>query len=198
MEHTPPTTSVEAHLIVSNVLPNGAAFGVRVDTGESCYIPVNVAVLMQVVLGMEVTAKLVPNRFLDKADRTPWLAVFLSRPQALTPRPAPVQYAMPFEQFDIDPSPPPTQEPIAARVRRLMKKGGVWTTASLFAALVPNKSRGDSITEYNAVSAAVRGMYDKGECAKFQLWRSVKQSKPGREWFTCYPEKADVDEWEED
>lgn len=200
MEHAyPHLAPVDASLVVSNVLPGGAAFGVRMDTGESCYIPMSIAMATRVAIGAEVIAKLVPNRFIDKADRTPWLVVYLTHSAAPTLPAVPVQYTMPFEEFDIGRAPAsvPEPEPVAAQVRRLMKGGGVWTTASLFAELVPDKRRADSITTYNAVSAAVRGMFDKGECAKFQLWRGPKQSKPSREWFTCYPGRADVDEWEE-
>lgn len=197
MEHAyPHLVPVETALVIANVLPSGSAFGVRMDNGENCYIPVNVATTTQVSVGMEVTAKLVPNRFPDKAERTPWLTVFLSRNPTPTKGSVPVQYAMPFEQFDIEPSPPvvPT---MADRVRSTMRKGGVWTVSSLYSELVPGKVRTDGLSEYNAISAAVRAMYAKGECAKFQLWRNSDQSKPSREWFTCHPDRADVDEWEE-
>jgi hypothetical protein len=191
--HLIPTETV---VVIANVLPSGAAFGVRLDDGDNCYIPVNVASATSAAIGDEFRARLVPNRYPDKSERTPWLAVHITRIAPTTPQPAQrsVQFGMPFDQFDIRPSgvPLPT---IADRVRTLMTGGGVWTMATLFEELMPGKSRGDSIADYNAISAAVRGMYAKGECAKFQLWRSSDQSKPSREWFTCHPERADVDEW---
>jgi hypothetical protein len=197
MEHAyPHLVPVEASLVIANVLPSGSAFGVRMDNGENCYIPVNVATATQITVGMEITAKLVPNRFPDKAERTPWLTVFLSRNPSPIKTSVPVQYAMPFEQFDIEPS-APAEPSMADKVRGTMRKGGVWTVSSLYSELVPGKVRTDGLTEYNAISAAVRAMYARGECAKFQLWRTSDQSKPSREWFTCHPDKADVDEWEE-
>lgn len=186
----------ETTLVVANVLPSGAAFAVRLDNGDNCYIPAGVSRVVTAQIGHEFTAKIVPNRYPDKVEKTPWLVVHLSRPARAVAQPQLVQYAMPFEQFDIEPPPPPVPT-TADRVRTLMHKGGVWTVASLFEELFPGKTRVDGITEYNAISAAIRGMYAKGECAKFQLWRSSDQSKPSREWFTCHPEKADVDEWEE-
>jgi len=197
MEHAyPHLVPVEASLVIANVLPSGSAFGVRMDNGENCYIPVNVATATQITVGMEITAKLVPNRFPDKAERTPWLTVFLSRNPSPIKTSVPVQYAMPFEQFDIEPS-APAEPSMADKVRGTMRKGGVWTVSSLYSELVPGKVRTDGLTEYNAISAAIRAMYARGECAKFQLWRNSDQSKPSREWFTCHPDKADVDEWEE-
>jgi hypothetical protein len=103
---------------------------------------------------------------------------------------------MPFNQFDM-PAAAPAVPSVAARVRQVMEKGGVWTLASMFEELFPGKTRGDGLNDYHAVSTALRSMFADGGCAKFQLWRSPTQSKPGREWFTCYPQKADVDEWEE-
>lgn len=191
--HLIPTETI---VVIANVLPSGAAFAIRLDNGDNCYVPANVGKAVSVQVGMELSAKLVPNRYPDKVDRTPWLAVHMSKATATVGTSAPVQYAMPFEQFDIQPSPPP-QPSVADRVRGLMKAGGVWTLASLFEELFPGKTRTTGLADYNAISAAVRGMYARGDCAKFQLWRSSDQSKPSREWFTCYPEKADVDEWEE-
>lgn len=192
--HLVPTV---ATVVIANVLPSGAAFGVRMDNGDNCYVPVDVSRSVRATVGAELTAKLVPNRFADKAERTPWLAVYMSPASAKLAVPSvPVQYAMPFDQFDIEPPAKPTPT-TADLVHMTMKRGGVWTVASLFEHLFPNKLRAEGLTEYNVISATIRSMYAKGHCAKFQLWRSSDQSKPSREWFTCYPEKADVDEWEE-
>lgn len=194
----PALPPVDATVVIANVLPSGAAFGIRLDDGSSCYVPVSVASASNATIGAEFTAKLVPNRYPDKVDRTPWLAIHMTRSTTLTApaAAAPVQYAMPFDQFDPQVAPTPAPS-VADRVRHLMKKGGVWTVATLFEELFPSKTRGDGLQDYNAISAAVRAMYAKGECSKFQLWRAADQTKPSREWFTCYPEKADVDEWEE-
>jgi len=197
MDMTITFAPVETAVVVANVLPSGAGFAVRLDDGANCYIPANVGRTVNISVGGEYTAKLVANRFPDKADRTPWLTVHMTRTETEVVAPRPVQYAMPFEQFELDEEPQPALPSTADRVRKVLRNGGVWTVASLFEDLFPGKTRGDGLTEYNAVSAAVRAMYSKGECSKFQLWRSSDQSKPSREWFTCYPEKADVDEWEE-
>jgi hypothetical protein len=192
----PMMVPTETAVVVANVLPSGAAFVVRLDNGDNCYVPVSVATASVISVGDELAAKLVPNRFPDKAERTPWLTVYLSRPAPKVENPKPVQYAMPFNQFDM-PAAAPAVPPVAARVRKTMEKGGVWTVSSLFEELFPGKTRGEGLNDYNAVSTALRSMFADGGCAKFQLWRSPNQSKPGREWFTCYPQKADVDEWEE-
>jgi len=192
----PMMVPTETAVVVANVLPSGAAFVVRLDNGDNCYVPVSVATASVIMVGDELAAKLVPNRFPDKAERTPWLTVYLSRPAPTVENPKPVQYAMPFNQFDM-PAATPAVPPVAVRVRKTMEKGGVWTVSSLFEELFPGKTRGEGMNDYNAVSTALRSMFADGGCAKFQLWRSPNQSKPGREWFTCYPQKADVDEWEE-
>ena len=190
--HLVPT---EVPVVIANVLPSGAAFAIRMDDGEYCYVPAAVAAAVKATIGMECIAKLVPNRYPDKVDRTPWLAIHVS-PASNLPKTQPVQYVMPLSVFDPRPTGTPTVT-VADRVRSIMSKGGVWTLASLFAELFPGKTRGDGLQDYSAVSAAVRAMYAKGECSKFQLWRSSDQSKPSREWFTCFPDRADVDEWEE-
>jgi hypothetical protein len=192
----PMMVPTETAVVVANVLPSGAAFVIRLDNGDNCYVPVNVSLAASVSIGEELCAKLVPNRFPDKAERTPWLTVHLSRPAPKVENPKPVQYSMPFNQFDM-PAAAPAVPSVAARVRQVMEKGGVWTLASMFEEMFPGKTRGDGLNDYHAVSTALRAMFADGGCAKFQLWRSPTQSKPGREWFTCYPQKADVDEWEE-
>lgn len=194
----PNLVPVEAPVVIANILPSGSAFAVRIDNGENCYIPVNVALSVKVSVGMELVAKLVPNRFPDKAERTPWMTVFMAPSTTPSKAAVPVQYAMPFDQFDIRPAAPTPPAPTTAeRVKRLMRGGGVWTVSTLFRELFPGKVREDSSVGYNTISSTVRAMYAKGECAKFQLWRQAEQTKPSREWFTCYPDKADVDEWEE-
>jgi hypothetical protein len=192
----PMLVPTETAVVVANMLPSGAAFVVRLDNGDNCYVPVNVSLAASISIGEELCAKLVPNRFPDKVERTPWLTVHLSRPAPTSENPKPVQYAMPFSQFDM-PTATPAVVPVAARVRQVMERGGVWTLASMFEELFPGKTRGDGLNDYNAVSTALRSMFADGGCAKFQLWRTSDQSKPSREWFTCYPQKADVDEWED-
>ena len=190
-----PTT---ANIVVANILPSGPAFAVRLDDGANCYIPVNVARSVSLTVGIELEAKLVANRYPDKADRTPWLAVHITPATTKAPAAAvrPVQYAMPFDEFD---EAAPKGAPMVStydKVRAVLKEGGVWTLAAMFEEVFPGKTRGDGLQDYNAVSAAMRKMFADHECSKFSFWRSAEQVKPGREWFTCYPDRADVDEWE--
>lgn len=188
-----PTT---ANIVVANILPSGPAFAVRLDDGANCYIPVNVARSIKLTVGMELEAKLVANRYPDKADRTPWLAVHITPTTAPTTITRAVQYAMPFDQFD---EVAPKGAPLVStydRVRAVLKEGGVWTLAAMFEEVFPGKTRGEGLADYNAVSAALRKMFADNECSKFSFWRTSEQVKPGRDWFTCYPDRADVDEWE--
>ena len=190
-----PTT---ATIVVANILPSGPAFAVRLDDGANCYIPVNVVRSIKLTVGSELEAKLVANRYPDKADRTPWLAVHIAPVKVPTPVAAarPVQYTMPFDQFD---EAAPTGAPTVStydKVRAIMKEGGVWTLAAMFEEVFPGRTRGDGLADYNAVSAAMRKMFADNEASKFSFWRTSEQVKPGRDWFTCYPDRADVDEWE--
>lgn len=199
MQQTPTNSvMISARIVVANVLPSAASFGVRLDNGDNCYIPSSVSKATDAHMGMEYEAKLVRNRYPDKVDQTPWLVVHMSKAAPKAGVTVPVQYAMPFEQSDTEPEtpPPPPQPSVADRVRATMADGGVWTLASLFEELFPDATRSGNMAEYNAISTAIRAMYAKGECAKFQLWRSSDQSKPSREWFTCHPDRADVDEWD--
>jgi hypothetical protein len=70
-----------------------------------------------------------------------------------------------------------------------MDEGGVWTVDDLAAELgTGNKA---------AIKGALQAMYMRGDCAKFQMLWASDGGRPTMEWFTCYPEKADVDEWVE-
>jgi hypothetical protein len=171
---------------ITHILPTGTCFGVTQDKPqdkpvESVFIPGTVARDLGLVVGQAVEALLVPNS--HQPERTPWLAakIDLVPPAASTPT-----------------TPPAAELSIADRVHEVMRDGGVWTVATMFEELFPGADKSAGIKDYNAISTALRSMFARNHCAKFQLWRSPDQSKPGREWFTCYPEKADVAEWAED
>jgi hypothetical protein len=167
-------------ITITNVLPTGTAFAATVTASpEAVFIPGKVATITGVTIGQRVMALLVPNTF--KPESTPWMAARIEMAAA-----------------NVDPVRPMAHLPIAERVRQALREGGVWTLASLYAHLFPNDMRSEGLRDYNAVSSALRSMFASGECAKFQLWRSADQSKPSREWFTCHPERADVDEWVEE
>lgn len=166
------------NIIITHILPTGTCFGVTQDKPvESVFIPGTVARDLGLVVGQEVEALLVPNS--HQPERTPWLAAKIDRLPSVAS------------------TPPAAELSIADRVHEVMHDGGVWTVATMFEELFPGADKSAGIKEYNAISAALRAMFARGDCAKFQLWRSPDQSKPGREWFTRYPEKADVDEWVE-
>jgi hypothetical protein len=101
-----------------------------------------------------------------------------------------------FDQFDEVAPTGALQVSTYDKVRSVMKEGGVWTLAAMFEEVFPGRTRGDGLADYNAVSAAMRKMFADNECSKFSFWRTSEQVKPGRDWFTCYPDRADVDEWE--
>jgi hypothetical protein len=163
-------------IIVTHILPSATAFGATASKPtEGVFIPSNVSKACHLVVGQEVNAKLVPNTM--QPERTPWLAVSIE----VTPPAADL--------------PPLVGELVSVKVQRVMKAGGVWSVLTMFEELFPNHDKNEHIKDYNAISSALRAMFARGDCAKFQLWRSPDQSRPGREWFTCYPERADVDEW---
>ena len=162
-------------IIVTHILPTGTAFGATATKPtEGVFIPGAIARATGVVVGQEVDAHLVPNTM--QPERTPWLAVRIEAKPPLV-----AEKAKP--------------ELVSTKVQAVMREGGVWTVATMFDELFPGADKTAGLKDYNAISAALRAMFARGDCAKFQLWRSPDQSRPGREWFTCYPEKADVDEW---
>ena len=164
-------------IIVTHILPTGTAFGATTARPtEAVFIPSAVTRATGVVIGQEVDAQLVPNTM--QPDRTPWLAARIETKPPLATAPAELEL-------------------VRVKVQEVMRDGGVWTVSTMFEELYPYAEKSTNLREYNAISAALRAMFARGDCAKFQLWRSPNQSKPGREWFTRYPEKADVDEWVE-
>jgi hypothetical protein len=189
----PHLVPIVATVVTTNVLPSGAAFGVRLDDGTSCYIPTNVARAVGATLGADFSARLVPNRFSKTDNFTPWLAIHLTRAAEGGPV-QPVQYAMPFGPDDAEGLDGPT---VGERVRETMRGGGVWTERTMYDHLFPGASRGTGSADYAAVRGALRQMFSAGECAKFAMWYRVDQGAPSRVWYTCYPDRADVDEWED-
>ena len=63
-------------IYIVNVLETGPAFAVT-DQGEGVFIPRSVAGAAGADLGMELHARLVPNR--QMREDTPWMAVFATR-----------------------------------------------------------------------------------------------------------------------
>lgn len=169
-----------AEIVIVNKLVTGTAFGVTLsEPSEAVFVPGRVVEASNAEIGDKFVALLVPNTI--KPDRTPWMA-------------ARIDPALPLPSIPTTPKLASTPD----LVRETMMQGGVWTLGEMFEHLFPGQTRGTSLVDYNAISNTLRHLYEKGECAKFQLWRSSDQERPSREWFTCYPERADVDEWVEE
>ena len=163
----------KATITVTNQLESMSSFAVRMDGVDGAvFIPAKIATALKLGIGDTVEALLVPNT--TQADRTPWLAIRVEPVKAQT-----------------------SDYPIIERVKDVMKEGGVWNQSRMFEELFPNGDRATNLDEYNAISAAFRSIFNSGGCSKFQLWRAAGQSKSSREWFTCFPDRADVDEWAE-
>ena len=194
--HTHTKVPTEATIIVSNILPTQVAFGVRMDNGEQCYVPSTVSMAAAMEIGLEYKVKLVQNQDEERAKRTPWIAIWVN----------PFQHSE-YETIDqalhqlknAELTPPKQEVSVASRVRHTMLLGGVWNNASMFEALFPNMKRTDNGNkEYNAVGAALRYMHDHDECAKYTMYRKGSQTKPSAEWFACFPENVEIEEYEDE
>lgn len=158
-------------IIVTHILDSKTAFAAtKKSPSEGVFIPSKISQMFSLVAGQEVEAVLVPNTM--QPDRTPWLAV------------------------RVEPIPPATlrketkaKELVSIKVERVVKAGGVWTVQDLAEEL--------EIEDEVSIEKALRSMYARGDCAKFQMLWASDNGDPSAEWFTCYPENADVDEWVE-
>lgn len=177
-------------ITVVNVIPTGAAFGVHHATGANCYIPASV-LGEGVIAGDVVDALLVNNPNPDAVERTPYMARFVKRPDTAAAQP--IEPAKPE-------APAFNRAEVEAHVRMAMKEGGVWTTLTMFRDYMLDEDavREDNVQAYNAVSTALRKMFDDDECAKWSMWSRKSQTKVGREWFSCYPQNVEVAEWEDE
>lgn len=179
---------------ITNSIPSGAAFAIKHGTGDACYIPATVMFTSNAKPGDVVEALLVDNPNDEVRDRTPYMARYIKAMQLELPLPNPA------------PAPITPQTPafnrteVEAHVRMAMKEGGVWTTLTMFRDYMLDEDavREDNVQAYNAVSTALRKMFDEDECAKWSMWSRKSQTKVGREWFSCYPQNVEVAEWEDE
>jgi hypothetical protein len=81
-------------------------------------------------------------------------------------------------------------ELVNAKVKKVMRDGGVWTAGTMATELGDGTGTAETLTELNA-------MFNQGLCAKFELWKNPGHMAPAKQWFTCYPDHVEVDEWEE-
>jgi hypothetical protein len=182
---------------VTNIITSGSAFAVKHKTGESCFVPASIMYTANLKAGDTVEALLIRNPNEMVVHRTPYMVRFVKSPaptiaDVAPPIVAPVAPVAPKPAFD------PAE--VEAFVRQRMKGGGVWTVATMFEEYMgnPQATRMDNLPAYNAVSYSLRKMFDNDECAKWSMWTKASQAKVGREWFSCYPNRVDVDEWAEE
>lgn len=169
------------NIVVINQLDSGTAFAnTLTEPSQGVFISAKTAEAAGLQVGMQCRAILVPNTV--RPDRTPLYAISIAA-RAQEEAPAPVE--------------PAKQKTTQERVRETMLDGGVWTTATMFGALFPGMTHSELAKEYSEVSAALRAIFTAGDCAKFSMWRQASQTKASKDWFTCYPDHADVDEWDE-
>lgn len=180
-------------IVITNKLDTGTAFGVDLDgdVGGGVFIPSKLAASVNAAIGDHLYGVLVPNAVYS--TRTPWLAITLSRDPGL-PLGAPVAAPVAAPQEEQEEPKEVDEVALYDRALALMSEGGVWNVQKLFNALFPGATRTGALRDYNATVAAIRRLFTNGKCAKFQLWSRVGQTKPGREWYTFHPEKADVTE----
>ena len=61
-------------IFITNSIPSGSAFGVLANTGENVFIPPNVSNSIDLHVGEERKAIIIPNSS-DMSHKTPWFAV---------------------------------------------------------------------------------------------------------------------------
>jgi hypothetical protein len=83
---------------------------------------------------------------------------------------------------------PAGADDLAPALRDVLSRGGVWTLADLAEQISAPVSHAD---------AALEHLYDAGEVSKFVLFRKSGM-KADKVWYTAFPDRADVDEWEEE
>lgn len=160
-------------LTITNLIESGAAFGIKHGTGDTCYIPASVAFTSGLQAGDVVKAALVPNPNELARDRTPFMARYVA--------PQPAESAAGGDA------------PIDF-IRDTLKNGGVWTSETMFVHFKEHKT--DAIT-VDTARRALDTLFNEGACARFTMVKGPRQLTPSREWFTAYPELADVDEYDE-
>lgn len=179
--------TILASATVTNVIPEGAGFAIKHETGESCYIPASVVHSANIRPGMVIEAQMVINPMEANRERTPYLVTYV-------PTKAPVQMELPLDGGAAESTP----ADIKAFVKRTMNAGGVWTTLELFQEYMGDQfaKHGDSPEIYATIGNEQRRMFNEDECSKWSFYRRGSQSKASREWFSCYPENVDVAEFE--
>ena len=130
------------------IIKAGAAFGVRMDTGEEAFIPTTLVESVGLHEGETVDAVLVPNT--RKGATTEWFAVRLLR--------------------DERPSPPPPALSIDDRAYSTIKISDGYLTTAEMAELLGT----DTTIAHNALLR----LFNQGKIAKADVYGSGGQSRP--------------------
>jgi len=168
-------------LTITNLIESGAAFAVRHGTGDTCYIPASVAFTSGLKAGDVVTAALVPNPNELARERTPFMARYVA------PKVTPV------DPLDVIANDWDKKQPIDF-IRDTLKEGGVWTTDTMHARY---NLEYDIKIAADDVRRLLSALFQEGACARFTMVMGPRQLNPSREWYTAYPDRADVDEFDE-
>jgi hypothetical protein len=174
-------------LIINNVIPSGAAFGFDQTTGASCFIPASVMFNTGAQIGEQVDVLLIDNPNLVARSRTPYMVQYL--------QPA-SRHAVPTVSLRHAPSNQTVG--LAEFVRDRMRNGGVWTVGALLDEYRedPRSTRIGIDQEIRTVAATLHLMFTNSECAKWVMYKNGTQTTAAEEWYGCYPDRVDVDEWE--
>lgn len=166
------SSSFQSEILVTNILPKGTAFGVlSADPTQKVFIPAHLSRGAALAPAARRLALLVPNSM--QPDNTPWMVAQI------------FDHTLQGAEFD----------ELVTRVHDHLMKGGVWTVTTLHSTLFPHGIGGSD--QAAAIADVLRTLFQRGAVARFQLWRAADPvGRPAREWYTCYPERADVDEWE--
>jgi hypothetical protein len=162
-------------VIVTNRLPSGTCFGVTDGTDpKGVFIPQRVALACSLDVGDTVQAQLVLNTV--EAERTPYFAIRVAH-KAVEPG---------------------ENSSLTANVLVALKAGGVWTAKTMGDLVFEEKGYSIGENPTAAAAGALASIFASGGCSKFSLLGPSASPVPRKEWFTCFPERADVDEWRED
>jgi len=137
-------------IFCKSIIPSGSAFGIRMDTGDSVFIPSAVTESSCLREGEIVEAVLVPNK--DRTSTTEWFAVRVSR------------------TAEQEPPKPKLAMTIDDRAYNTIKISDGYLTTAEMAELLGT----DTTIAHNALLR----LYNQGKIAKADVYGSGGQSRP--------------------
>lgn len=162
---------MKQQLMVTNV-SDTYGFGVKVETGESAYIPSSIVKNLQLVSGQTYEAILTENTG-ARSDNTPWFCQFIFDAQTsdepVEPEPAPVK--------DI-------KDQMCDFMLEMLEKDGAHTTSSMSKRL---RSRFSTANEYTARELLLK-MFNNGDVVKADIHRTAKQERASVTIWATYVE----------